>query len=105
VAEVPELPMPNGAAEETDKLRQWWSRLSDAARDALSADPAAPIPAEHLDEVLSGGIRVIGRQRGGATMEWSLAPRTCAFVRSQVGRVARPSTPCDAEHRDVPVRN
>jgi hypothetical protein len=84
VGEVSQLSTQGGTAEETDKLRQWWSRLSDAARDALSSDPAAPISAEHLDEILSAGSRVIGTQRGDASMEWSLPPETCDFIRSQV---------------------
>jgi hypothetical protein len=66
VSVVPRLQIRGNAAEETDRLRQWWSRLSDGARDAFLADADSLIPDDHLEEVMAGGIRVIGSQRGDA---------------------------------------
>jgi hypothetical protein len=80
-----QLPIPGAAVDETDQLRQWWSRLTDGARAALLADADGPISPDYLDEVLAGGIRVIGVQRGNAGMEWSLPPQTRAFIKSQPG--------------------
>jgi hypothetical protein len=85
VSLVPHRQIRATAAEETDRLRQWGSRLSDAARDAFLADPDGPIPDDYLDEVMAGGIRVIGIQRGNVSMEWSFPPQTRQFIKGQTG--------------------
>ncbi len=80
-----QLPTPGTVVDESAQLRQWWSRLTDGARAAFLADPDGPIPRGYLDEVMAGGIRVIGVQRPDASMEWSLPPQTRLFIKSRTG--------------------
>jgi hypothetical protein len=80
-----QLPTPGAAVDEADQLRQWWRRLTEGARAAFLADPDGPISPDYLDEAMAGGIRVIGVQRGGAGMEWSLPLQTRLFIKSQTG--------------------
>lgn len=66
-----------------DRLRQWWSRLSAPARTAFAADPEAPIASEFLDEVMVGGVRIVGYLSSGQSMQWRFATETREFIARQ----------------------
>jgi len=74
----------NPAPEDHERLAQWWRGLDARARAAFLADPDSPIPDEHLDQVMAGGVRIIGEQTGGPTMRWTFSPTTRAFIATQV---------------------
>ena len=74
------LPATDDEAIEAGQLQQWWGGLSPDARAAFVACAQGPIPAEHLDAVLAGGIRVVGLQRGDAPMVWHFAARVQNFI-------------------------
>jgi hypothetical protein len=70
-------------ARDQQRLAQWWSRLSASARSAFSADPDAPIAAEFLDQVMVGGVRIVGHLSGGQSMQWRFASETRDFIAGQ----------------------
>lgn len=72
------------APEEHERLAAWWRGLDARTRAAFSADPDAPIPDEYLDQVMAGGVRIIGEQTGGPTMRWTFSPTTREFIATQL---------------------
>jgi hypothetical protein len=69
--------------DDPDRLALWWSRLSAPARSAFAADPDGPISTEFLDEVMVGGVRIVGYLAGGQPMQWRFAAQARDFIAHQ----------------------
>jgi hypothetical protein len=72
------------APEEHERLAQWWRGLDERTRAAFLADPGGPIPDEYLDQVMAGGVRIIGELTGGPTMRWTFSPTAREFIATQL---------------------
>jgi hypothetical protein len=71
---------PDVATVDQDRLAQWWGGLSAIARARFAAAPDEPVPSELLDEVMVGGVRIVGQLAGGESMQWRFAAETREFI-------------------------